>query len=225
MTKQIPVILGTAILAVGLLSQANLAQPEQTGSAPAMVAGQTAGLLSADSQQALIDQYCVFCHDDVERSGNMSMSGLDLAHPEESAELVEAMIRKLRAGMMPPKGLARPDEATIESFAVSLEAGIDRVAALNPNPGGRAFQRLNRPEYERAIRDLLTLEVDAGDWLPLDQMLANFDNMADAQLLSPTLLESYLNAAAAISRIALGDRNAPEIDETYTNSQYISQHP
>ena len=225
MTKQIPVILGTAILAVVLLSQANLAQPEQTGSAPAMVAPQTAGLLSADSQQALIDQYCVFCHDDVERSGNMSMSGLDLAHPEESAELVEAMIRKLRAGMMPPKGLARPDAATIESFAVSLEVGIDRVAALNPNPGGRAFQRLNRPEYERAIRDLLTLEVDAGDWLPLDQMLANFDNMADAQLLSPTLLESYLNAAAAISRIALGDRNAPEIDETYTNSQYISQHP
>lgn len=225
MTRQTFVFLGIAIPAVVLLSQTNLAQPEQTGSAPAMIRGQSAGSLSPDAQQALTDQYCVFCHDDVERAGDMSMSGLDLAHPEESAELTEAMIRKLRAGMMPPYGQARPDEATIQSFAASLEAGIDRVAALNPNPGGRAFQRLNRPEYERAIRDLLTLEVDAGNWLPLDQMLANFDNMADAQLLSPTLLESYLNAAAAISRIAIGDRNAPEIDETYTNSQYISQHP
>ena len=225
MTKQIFVILGTAILGVVLLSQTTLAQPELAGPAPAMVGGQGAEVMSAESQQALIDQYCVFCHDDVERAGDMSMSGLDLAHPEESADVAEAMIRKLRAGMMPPYGQARPDEETLINFAASLEAGIDHEAALNPNPGGRAFQRLNRPEYERAIRDLLTLEVDAGNWLPLDQMLANFDNMADAQLLSPTLLEAYLNAAAAISRIALGDRNAPEIDETYTNSQYISQHP
>ena len=88
-----------------------------------------------------------------------------------------------------------------------------------PNPGARTFQRLNRPEYERAIKDLLGVDVNAGDWLPLDTKSANFDNIADAQALSPTLLEAYLNAATAISRMAVGDRNAPTIDTTYTQPQ------
>jgi hypothetical protein len=89
----------------------------------------------------------------------------------------------------------------------------------------RTFQRLNRPEYARSIRELLDLDVDAGNWLPLDTKSANFDNIADAQALSPTLLESYLNAAAAISRMAIGDRRAPAIDATYTAPGYVSQHP
>jgi hypothetical protein len=84
---------------------------------------------------------------------------------------------------------------------------------------------MNRPEYERAIRELLALEVNAGDWLPLDTKSANFDNIADAQSLSPTLLEAYLNAATSISRMAVGDRTAPTIDTTYTNPSYMSQHP
>ena len=84
---------------------------------------------------------------------------------------------------------------------------IDR--ASQPNPGTRTFQRLNRSEYERVIRDLLGIEVNAGDFLPLDTKSANFDNIADVQALSPTLLEAYLNAAAAVSRMAIGDRNAP----------------
>ena len=216
-----------AAVAVCLLVAAgiNFAGQPTTNGAVRMISAQAAPMLSPESQQAIIDQYCAYCHDDVERSGDMSMSGLDLAHVEESAELVEKMIRKLRAGMMPPKGATRPDAATLQALAASLESGIDEVAAANPNPGGRSFQRLNRPEYEQAVRDLLALEVDAGNWLPLDQMLANFDNMADAQLLSPMLLEAYLNAAAGISRMAVGDRYAPYIDETYTNSQYVSQHP
>ena len=110
-------------------------------------------------------------------------------------------------------------------LATTLEETVDAAAMRDPNPGVKSFQRLNRQEYQRAIRDLLALSVDAGDWLPLDQMSANFDNIADAQTLSPMLLESYLNAAADISRLALGNRNAPTVDQTYTNPIYLSQHP
>src|SRR4029079_2538196 len=107
----------------------------------------------------------------------------------------------------------------------TLENAVDTAAAAKPNPGVRTFQRLNRPEYALAIKDLLALDVDAGSWLPLDTKSANFDNIADAQSLSPTLLEAYLNAASAISRMAVGDRSATTVDSTYTNAGYISQHP
>ena len=102
---------------------------------------------------------------------------------------------------------------------------MDEHAANNPNPGRRTFQRLNRPEYERAIKELLGLDVTAGNWLPLDQKSANFDNIADEQSLSPTLLEAYLNAAADISRMAVGDKQAARVDTVYTNPSYVSQHP
>ena len=135
------------------------------------------------------------------------------------------MIRKLQAGFMPPPLAPRPDAATYAALITALESDVDAAAAVKPNPGGRTFQRLNRPEYARAVRDLLALDVDAGSWLPLDTKSANFDNIADAQALSPTLLEAYLNAAGAISRMAVGDRNAPTVDSTYSSPGYVSQHP
>ena len=135
------------------------------------------------------------------------------------------MIRKLQASMMPPPGMPRPEPAVYQSFIRALESTVDAHAKANPNPGGRTFQRLNRAEYARAIKDLLELDVEPGNWLPLDTKSANFDNIADAQTLSPTLLEAYLNAAAEISRLAVGDQNAPSIDTTYTNPTYVSQHP
>ena len=121
--------------------------------------------------------------------------------------------------------LAGPDAVAHASLLKALETGVDSAAAAKPNPGVRTFQRLNRPEYARAIRDMLGLDVDAGDWLPLDQKSANFDNIADAQALSPTLLEAYLNAATAISIMAIGDRNATPMDHTYRTPGYVSQHP
>ncbi len=175
--------------------------------------------------QLVVQRVCVGCHNDRSRSGNLSLEHFDVASAGTNAEVAEKMIRKLRAGMMPPPGARRPADEALTGLAQKLETVVDEAASRDPNPGGRTFQRLNRPEYERAIRDLLALDVHAKNWLPPDQMSANFDNMADAQTLSPTLLEAYLNAATAISRMALGDRNPPAIDETYTNSQYISQHP
>ena len=135
------------------------------------------------------------------------------------------MIRKLQASMMPPPGMPRPDPAVYQSFIRTLENTVDAHAKANPNPGGRTFPRLNRAEYSRAIKDLLDVDVDAANWLPQDTMSANFDNIADEQALSPTLLDAYLNAAGDISRMAVGDKDAPAIDKTYTNQTYVSQHP
>lgn len=180
---------------------------------------------SSDAESnAVIQDVCVLCHNDTTLLGNLSLEEFDVTAADRHAEAAEKVIRKLRAGMMPPPGIPRPDEATMKALVETLEAVVDHAAA-RPDPGMRSFQRLNRPEYERAIRELLSLEVDAGSWLPLDQMSSNFDNIADAQTLSPTLLESYLNAASDISRMAIGDRSAPSLEKTYTNPIYVSQHP
>ena len=172
-------------------------------------------------------RYCVGCHNDrnKDRAGSLTLASFDIAKAGEEADVAERMIRKLQASMMPPPGMPRPDAATYQSFIRALETTVDVHAKANPNPGGRTFQRLNRPEYARAIKDLLEIDVNAANWLPQDTMSANFDNIADEQALSPMLLEAYLNAAGEISRMAVGDKNAPAIDKAYTNQTYVSQHP
>jgi cytochrome c551/c552 len=179
----------------------------------------------APDHNAVIRRYCVGCHNEKTKSGGLSLAAFDAAAAATNAEVTEKVIRKLQAGFMPPPLAARPDPATSSALVRALEHTVDAAASANPNPGVRTFQRLNRPEYARAVRDLLALDVDAGSWLPLDTKSANFDNIADAQALSPTLLESYLNAAAAISRLAVGDRHAPPVDSVYTSAGYVSQHP
>ena len=186
----------------------------------------TPAVATAD-YNALVTKYCVGCHSDrnKDRAGSLSLASWDIAKAGQKADVTERMIRKLQASMMPPPGMPRPEPAVYQTFIRTLETTVDTFAKVNPNPGGRTFQRLNRPEYGRAVKDLLDIEVDPGKWLPLDTMSANFDNIADEQALSPTLLESYLNAAADISRMAVGDKSAPSIDRTYTNPTYMSQHP
>jgi hypothetical protein len=146
------------------------------------------------------------------------------AQEPAATEKAEKMIRKLRAEMMPPPGAPRPAGDTLAQLVETLEKSIDAAFVKNPNPGTRTFQRLNRAEYEAAIKDLLGLEVHAGDWLPLDARSANFDNIADAQTLSPTLLEAYLRAAAGISRMVVGTPNAAPTSVAYTNSGYNTQY-
>jgi hypothetical protein len=179
----------------------------------------------APDHNAVVRRYCATCHNDARKTGGLSLASFDVAHAAQSAEIAEKMIRKLQAGLMPPPSASRPDPPTQASLISALETNVDLAAGAKPNPGTRTFQRLNRPEYERSVHDLLGLDVDAGTWLPLDTKSANFDNIADAQALSPTLVEAYLNAASAISRMAVGDRTAPTIDRTYTAPGYVSQHP
>ena len=211
-------IIALTIVLAGLLT---LIGHTSAGSAPART-------LSPADLNGVVQDTCVTCHNDLTLLGNLSLERFEVGSAARDAEVAEKMIRKLQAGMMPPPEIPkgqRPEEETLLGLARTLEETLDREAARDPNPGMRTFQRLNRREYERAIKSLLSLSVDASKWLPLDQMSANFDNIADAQTLSPTLLEAYLNAASDISRMAIGDRTAPSVDQTYTNSIYVSQHP
>ncbi|MDE2876507.1 MAG: DUF1592 domain-containing protein [Gemmatimonadota bacterium] len=171
----------------------------------------------------VIEQYCLRCHNDTRLQGNMSLERFDAADAPADAELAERMIRKLRAGLMPPPGTRRPTEDALLALTLSLEKQLDAAAAANPNPGRRSFQRLNRAEYRASILDLLDLEIDAGAYLPLDTRSANFDNIADAQLLSATLTGGYLRAAAEISRLAIGDPHITPSESTYRVSRWDSQ--
>ena len=171
----------------------------------------------------VIQQFCVRCHNERRLLGNMSLEAFDAADAPSNGELAEKMIRKLRAGLMPPPGTRRPDDVTLLGLTESLEDQMDRAAAANPNPGHRTFQRLNRAEYQASVRDLLDLEIDPGAYLPLDTKSANFDNIADAQLLSATLTDGYLRAAAEISRLAIGDPHVTASESTYRVSRWDSQ--
>ena len=176
-----------------------------------------------EAAQAVVEGTCLRCHNDRARYGNMSLEGFEVAAADEHPALAEQMVRKLRAGMMPPAGVSRPDEAALTGLAGALEARLDARAAVAPNPGRRSFQRLNRAEYGRSIRDLLALDIDAGTYLPPDTKSANFDNIADVQLLSPTLMDGYLRAASDISRLAVGDPTASPIETTYKVTRWVSQ--
>ena len=195
-------------------------KPAGQGSTPRPVPAASHPSAPAPDQNAVIRRFCVGCHNEKTKSGGLSLAAFDVAAAAANAEVTEKVIRKLQAGFMPPPLAARPDPATYGALIRALEHTVDTAASANPNPGIRTFQRLNRPEYARAVRDLLALDVDAGSWLPLDTKSANFDNIADAQALSPTLLVAYLNAAAAVSRAAVGDKNAPSTLAQYHSSPF-----
>ena len=194
------------------------------GDPPAQhVAGPGVGPVSSLDENDVVGRYCVRCHSDRRLRGNMSLEGYDAQNPELQGELTEKMIVKLRAGIMPPPGAARPAGDTLELLAEALEQRMDAAAARSPNPGGRTFQRLNQSEYAASIHDLLGLEIEGADYLPSDTKSANFDNIADVQMLSPTLLDAYLNAAAEISRLAIGDPRATSSERQYRVSRWVSQ--
>jgi mono/diheme cytochrome c family protein len=179
--------------------------------------------LSIESQNQLVGQYCASCHSERGKAGGLTLAGFDAAAIEQQADVAEKMIRKLRTGMMPPPNARRPDAATVNAFVDALETKMDAAAATNPNPGWRPFQRLNRSEYRRAVRDLLGIDVDVAAFLPPDTISKGFDNVADVQTFSPTLMEGYLRAASQISRLAIGDRSASATSVTYKIGRTGSQ--
>jgi len=217
----------TLFLVVATIASAFAAGDPQAASAgrPAItpVASHATGVVTPAEQTALVKQYCVTCHNDRSKAGQMSLQSFDAATLEEQGELAEKMIRKLRSGMMPPSGARRPEPAVLMGLLASFESRMDRHAALNPNPGSRPFQRLNRAEYANAVRDLLSVDIDVSTYLPPDTISHGFDNVADAQTFSPTLMDGYLRAASQISRLAVGDRHASATSTTYKIPRAASQ--
>jgi len=210
-----------ALLGSGVAAQQTSRPTAARASAPAKIA--PAPALSVESQNQLVGQYCATCHSERGKAGGLTLAGFDGASIDRRPDVAEKMIRKLRTGMMPPPSARRPDAPTIAQFVEALESKMDAAAAANPNPGWRPFQRLNRAEYQRAVRDLLGIDVDVTAYLPPDTISKGFDNVADVQSFSPTLMESYLRAASQISRLAVGDRNASATSVTYKIGRTASQ--
>jgi mono/diheme cytochrome c family protein len=167
-------------------------------------------------QRALMNQYCVTCHNQKLKTGGLELDKLDLTHVAADAETWEKVVRKVRAGMMPPAGATRPSRNALDGFAASVEGALDQAATADPNPGRAPLHRMNRAEYANTIRDLLAVEVDPTTLLPADDSSNGFDNIADVLGVSPALLERYVSAAAKISRLAVGDPETAPLDVTYT---------
>ena len=177
--------------------------------------------LSVDAQQHLLTRYCRVCHNYDDYAGGVEFEVFDPGKAHENAELAERMLRKLRAGMMPPTGKPRPDWQTVQAFATTLEDEID--AHAKPNLSMPRLHRLNRVEYQNAVRDLLALDIDVTQLLPADDSSRGFDNQAGTLTFSPALLDAYLSAAARISRTALGTATTPT-QATYRVAEDTTQN-
>jgi hypothetical protein len=157
--------------------------------------------------RAVLERYCVACHDSAERAGGLALDRLPLDDLHADPETWERVVRKVRTGFMPPAGEPRPERAVLDGFAATLERQLDAAARAAPDAGFKGVSRLNRAEYANAIRDLLAYDASAMvAALPADDAIQGFDNVASALTVSPTLVESYVTAALKISRGAVGDR-------------------
>ena len=166
---------------------------------------------------------CLTCHDNDKQKGELTLEAFDPDKADAHPEVAEKVVRKVRAHMMPPPGEDRPPAAALAALAASLEARLDAVADAKPNPGRRTFQRLNRAEYAQSVKDILGLDVDVATFLPPDTISHNFDNIADVQSISATLLEGYLRAASQVSRLAIGDPEASPNSTIYKVPRMAAQ--
>jgi len=170
-----------------------------------------------DDRRAMLDRYCLTCHTTRQKERGtvpIALDALDLSRVGADAAIWEKVALKLRAGLMPPSGAPRPDKTAHDRFTTWLEDELDRAWQAAPNPGRtEPFHRLNRNEYQHAVRDLLGLDIDVSSLLPGDDVSYGFDNIAGVLKLSPTLIERYLSAAQKVSRLAVGTPGpAPAID-------------
>src|SRR5262245_54976607 len=191
MRRSILAILGTVLVCCLTLSSA--------ASQQASVATNPAA-----AYRAMLDEYCVTCHNERAKTAGLMLDKMDLDHVADAAETWEKVIRKLRGGMMPPTGRPRPSNDDIYKFISWLATSIDQASLAKPNPGRASIHRLNRTEYGNAIRDLLGVDIDVAELLPADDESNGFDNIADVLKLSPSLLEQYLAASKKISSLAIG---------------------
>ena len=217
-------VAGTALWgAAAALSAAQTGLPRPAPSpAPAAAVAPAAG--GTQASHALLTTYCVTCHNARLKTGGLALDGLDLSRLPDHADVWEKVVRKVRAGVMPPQGVRQPDPQALRQFVGYVEDGLDRDAARHPDPGRPLLHRLNRAEYKNAIRDLLALDVDVATLLPPDDSAFGFDNISDVLGVSPSLQERYLAAAARISALAVGDPSMRAGSDTYRVPQDLSQN-
>jgi mono/diheme cytochrome c family protein len=178
---------------------------------------------SPEQYSAMTKKYCIGCHNEKTKTAGLVLEKRDLSQVASEAPLWEKVVRKLRAGEMPPSGMPRPDKASLDSFAGYLEDTLDQAFAAHANPGRVMVHRLNRTEYSNAVRDVLRFDVDTSTLLPPDDSASGFDNIAQALTLSPVLMDRYVSASAKIARMAVGDPQVGVSTAAYRPTPDLSQ--
>ena len=211
-----------ALLFIAVASNAQ-APAQRTPPQRPQTASTAATAVPAPANRAMLDQYCVTCHNQKARTGGLALDTMDFEHVGKAPEVWEKVARKIRTGLMPPSGARRPEREVLDAFAGDVEKRLDSAAALSPNPGSPGLHRLNRTEYANAVRDLLGLDVDVATLLPSDNSSDGFDNIADSLGFSPALIQGYFSAAMKISRRAVGDRTLIPSSVTYLAPPALAQ--
>jgi cytochrome c5 len=221
-------VVGSIAILAAVLGYRQAAGPQrQPANAGAQAVAQRppTGAAAVAANKAVLDEYCVTCHNDRAKTANLSLQNLDFANIQNmDAELWERVVRKLRSGIMPPAGIRRPPEDQYAALRDFMEAQLDRKAAAAPNSGSIVLHRLNRAEYANVVRDLLAVEIDPALFLPTDDSANGFDNVAGSLTISPTLLEAYTSAAARIARMAVGYWRSPTEPSILRRAILPNQH-
>ena len=215
---------GIALAATGVAAVAGsalLAAPARPAGAanPALQAAPRPAALD----RALLDRYCVTCHNERMQTAGLMLDRVDINDLGASAPVLEKVVRKLRSGQMPPASARQPEQPAVDAFTASLVAALDAHAEAHPNPGRVSVRRLNRTEYVNAIRDLLALEIDGASLLPADTGAFGFDNIAEVLSVTPVLMNRYMSAATKISRLAIGDPATRPAIQVHRASQFGRQ--
>jgi len=210
----VKIVIALAVLPLGYAS-VRAAYPAAQTAAPAAAV--------KSPERALLDQYCVTCHNQRLKTANITFDTMDLAQLPSHADVWEKVVRKLRGGMMPPPGMPRPDKVAVDSFVASLVRSLDQAAAADPNPGRVALHRLNRAEYAAAIEELLAMSIDASAFLPQDDEADGFDNVASVLKVSPSFLDQYISAARIVTTRAIGNPSPRPVSATYRPARGTDQ--
>ncbi len=225
--RRVSFVFGVAAV-VAMATLAVAGTPASAAGPQAVPSGAATAPVDLVAHAELMQRYCVTCHNErMAHRGTVpvELESVDLGNVPARADVWEKVIRKLRTGSMPPAGRPRPDDAATDSLATYLETQIDRYSAASPNPGRtEPLHRLNRTEYQNAIRDLLALNIDAATLVPADDQSYGFDNIAGVLKVSPTLLERYMSAARAVSRLAVGASPMAPTGETFRIVSDMSQY-
>ena len=218
LVAQVALVLG--LVSVTGYSQASAQTPSSARQAPS-----TAAAMAPSSDRALLNRYCVRCHNDRLKTAGLLLDKANLEDVSEDPSTWEKVVRRLQAGTMPPAGRPRPDFSTTKGFVSRLTAALDDAALANPDPGRVGVHRLSRSEYTNAVRDLLAVDIDSRSMLPADDADQHgFDNMAAVLSISPALFERYMSAARRIAQVATGHHASGPAVATYRIPRMLYQN-